>query len=42
MKKLGNQIVSSDLTHGFQDNALMKNSNGTLRGGDLYTVLLQL
>jgi hypothetical protein len=39
-KHLENQIVVSELTHGFRDNAFMKSSNGTLGGGDLCSVLI--
>jgi hypothetical protein len=34
-KHLDHQTVSWELRHGFRDNAFMKNSNGTLGGGDL-------
>jgi hypothetical protein len=37
-----NQTVASELTHGFRDNAFMKNSTGTLEGGDLCSVLSQI
>jgi hypothetical protein len=30
-------MVGSELTHGFQQNAFMMNSNGTLGGGNLYS-----
>jgi hypothetical protein len=33
-KHLENQIIAWELTHGFQDNAFMRNSNGSLGGGD--------
>jgi hypothetical protein len=41
-KHLENQIVARELTRGFRENAFMNNSNGTLRGGDLYSVLWKL
>jgi hypothetical protein len=34
-KHLENQTVAWELRHGFRGHALMKNSNGTLGGGDL-------
>jgi hypothetical protein len=34
---LENQTVACDISHGFRDNAFMKNRNGTLGGGDLYS-----
>jgi hypothetical protein len=33
-KHLENQTGAWELKHGFRDNAFLKNSNGTLRGGD--------
>jgi hypothetical protein len=41
-KHLENQTVARELKHGFRDNAFMKNRNGNLGGGDLYSVLSQL
>jgi hypothetical protein len=35
-KHLENQTIAWELKHGFRDNALIKNSNGTLEGCDLY------
>jgi hypothetical protein len=35
-KHLENQTIPWELTHGFRDNAFMKNSNGTLGGSDVY------
>jgi hypothetical protein len=37
-----NQTVALELTNGFRDNAFRKSSSGTIRGGDVYSVLSQL
>jgi hypothetical protein len=36
-KHLENQTVAWELRRGFRDNAFMKNRNGNLGGGDLYS-----
>jgi hypothetical protein len=36
-KHLENQTVAWEVTYGFRDNAFVKNSNGILGGGDLYS-----
>jgi hypothetical protein len=41
-KHLENQTVAWELIYDFLDNAFMKNSSGTLRGGDFYSVLWKL
>jgi hypothetical protein len=41
-KDLEYQTFALEVRHGFRDNAFMKNSNGTLGDGDLYSVLIQL
>jgi hypothetical protein len=40
-KHLENQTVAWELKYGFRENAFMQNINGTLGGGDVYSVLSQ-